>query len=693
MRHARSGRQVGTRSSRSHSIIRPQWGCITRLFAITCALCAATWVHAQTTNLYDADSRLIGVLNASGNTTRYVYDDIGNLVRTDSLPSSQLVILGFSPEHGAPGVPITVWGQGFSTTAASDALSFNGTAAVVTSATAHQLQATVPSGATTGPISVTVGGTTATSLNNFTVDDTGVAPTLTSVSPTIGAAGTVVTLTGTHLDPTPGATTVTLNSVPLVPTTLSDTSITFTTPAYLGSGRFVVTTPYGQASAGTDYTTIAPDFSSSSYVISTGRLVVGGPTVSVKATSSSGVTELLYDATAGSWLTLQASGLPTTNSAQVEIYDPRGLLIGPQNYLQSNTPSVPLLQMPETGTYTLVIWPEQKATFNVWLTSDPQLGANAPYAFATTVKGQSKRLMFNAPAGQSFGVGLYNMSVTQTDAEIQFTLLDGNGQPIINGECQPSEQTTCNVNDPAFAVNQGNAALPAPGWRQLILTSDQGTTSKATVVLTPDIVQPITVGNAATLQLQTVGQNGDQTFTGTAGQYLSLNLTSVSTTPSGNQVSFTVYDPTGAQIYNNDLSAGQIMNLPQLALSGTYTIYVVPYQGVTATVADTLLANSTAAATVNGAGVSVNATVSEENAYVTFQAQQGLSYTISGVCNSSDGYTNINVTDPSGNTVGAGGYCGSSSQSATVSNATAGTYTVTLQDEAPFTATVTVTQP
>jgi len=660
------------------------------LFAVW-ALCATTWVHAQTTNVYDADSRLIGVLNTAGNTTRYVYDDVGNLIRTDSFPSSQLIILGFSPEHGAAGVPVTVWGQGFSTTASSNALSFNGTAAVVTSATANQLQATVPSGATTGPVSVTVGSATATSLTNFTIDDTGLAPSLTSVSPTIGAAGTVVTLTGTHLDPTPGATTVTLNSVALVPTTVTDTSITFTTPANLGSGRFVVTTPYGQASAGTDYTTIAPDFSS--FTINSERITVGGSAVSVSEPSDSGVEELLFDASAGEWLTLQGSGIPSGMSAEVEIYDPRGLVIGPQDYLSINSPSATLLQMPATGTYTMVIWPDQKATFSVSLGVDAQLAVNTPYAFATTVKGQSQRLMFNAPAGQSFGVGLYNMSVSQTDAEIQFTLLDGNGQQITSGACQPSGQTTCSVNDPAFAVNQQNAALPAPGWRQLILTSDQGTTSKATIVLTPDVVQPITVGNAATLQLPTVGQNGDQTFTGTAGQYLALNLTGVSTTPSGNQVSFAVYDPTGTQIYSNSLSSGQIMNLPQLVLNGTYIVYVTPYQGVTATVADTLLANSTAAATVNGAGASVSATVSEENAYVTFQAQQGLSYTISGVCNSSDGYTNINVTDPSGNAVGEGGYCGNSSQSVAVSNAIAGTYTVTLQDEAPFTATVTVTQP
>jgi hypothetical protein len=59
------------------------------------------------------------------------------------------------------GQPVTIQGQGFSTTTASNALNFNGVAATVTSATTTTLVSTVPATATTGLVSVTVGGVTA----------------------------------------------------------------------------------------------------------------------------------------------------------------------------------------------------------------------------------------------------------------------------------------------------------------------------------------------------------------------------------------------------------------------------------------------------------------------------------------------------------------------------------------------------
>ena len=74
----------------------------------------------------------------------------------------------------------------------------------VKSATA--IQATVPAGATTGPMSVTTPGGTATSATNFTV--TASAPTITSFAPTSGPAGTSVTISGTNFT---GATAVAFN--------------------------------------------------------------------------------------------------------------------------------------------------------------------------------------------------------------------------------------------------------------------------------------------------------------------------------------------------------------------------------------------------------------------------------------------------------------------------------------------------
>src|SRR5512132_3562984 len=83
-------------------------------------------------------------------------------------------------------------------------VSFNGTSATFTIDNAQKITATVPSGATTGPIAVTSPDGTATSSPTFTVTATA-APTITSLNPPSGPVGTSVTINGTNFT---GATAV-----------------------------------------------------------------------------------------------------------------------------------------------------------------------------------------------------------------------------------------------------------------------------------------------------------------------------------------------------------------------------------------------------------------------------------------------------------------------------------------------------
>jgi hypothetical protein len=73
-------------------------------------------------------------------------------------------ISGFAPPSGAVGASVTVNGTNFIT---PSAVKFNGVSASFTVNSTTQIVATVPSGATTGPITVTNSSGTATSPNNF----------------------------------------------------------------------------------------------------------------------------------------------------------------------------------------------------------------------------------------------------------------------------------------------------------------------------------------------------------------------------------------------------------------------------------------------------------------------------------------------------------------------------------------------
>jgi hypothetical protein len=79
-------------------------------------------------------------------------------------------ISGFSPAGATIGTIITITGTDFDEGPVNNVVTFNGTAAVVTSSTPTQIVTTVPAGASSGPISITVDEVShATSATGFTV--------------------------------------------------------------------------------------------------------------------------------------------------------------------------------------------------------------------------------------------------------------------------------------------------------------------------------------------------------------------------------------------------------------------------------------------------------------------------------------------------------------------------------------------
>jgi|GEM_PF-3373290 len=78
----------------------------------------------------------------------------------DSTPSAALVINSISPIVGDAGTVVTINGQGFENNISDNTVTFNGFPAMLNATTQNQLQVTVPIGATTGAVSVSVAGDT-----------------------------------------------------------------------------------------------------------------------------------------------------------------------------------------------------------------------------------------------------------------------------------------------------------------------------------------------------------------------------------------------------------------------------------------------------------------------------------------------------------------------------------------------------
>ncbi|MEO5802352.1 MAG: IPT/TIG domain-containing protein [Verrucomicrobiota bacterium] len=141
----------------------------------------------------------------------------------------------FTPTNGATGANVTITGVNFTN---ATLVSFNGTSATFTVLNNSSISAIVPLNATSGPISVTAPGGSATTTNNFFV-----RPTVSGFSPGSGVAGNSVTITGGSFT---NATAVLFNGVSSTNfTVLNNSQITAIVPANATTGPISVTAPGG----------------------------------------------------------------------------------------------------------------------------------------------------------------------------------------------------------------------------------------------------------------------------------------------------------------------------------------------------------------------------------------------------------------------------------------------------------------
>src|SRR5712691_5668436 len=145
-------------------------------------------------------------------------------------------ITGLSPNSGAVGASVTITGTNFGSTQGTSTVKFNGTTATTTSWSATSIVARVPTGATTGNVVVTVSNHASNGMN-FTVVP---APSITSLSPTSGAEGASVTITGANFGTSQGTSTVKFNGTTATPTSWSATSIGVPVPTGATTGNVVV---------------------------------------------------------------------------------------------------------------------------------------------------------------------------------------------------------------------------------------------------------------------------------------------------------------------------------------------------------------------------------------------------------------------------------------------------------------------
>lgn len=147
------------------------------------------------------------------------------------------VINSFNPQSGPVGTNVTISGSNFSNTPANNTVRFGSVQATVNTATDTQISVTVPAGAITQPISVTVNGLTAYSSGPFIIPPPQ-PPVINSFFPSSGPVGTTVTITGMNFSNIPADNNVSFGGNQATVTAASETQLTVTVPN--GSGNFQI---------------------------------------------------------------------------------------------------------------------------------------------------------------------------------------------------------------------------------------------------------------------------------------------------------------------------------------------------------------------------------------------------------------------------------------------------------------------
>ncbi len=587
--------------------------------------------------VYDGLGRLVQMTSVSGETTIYRYDAVGNMLAIERLGTggggggggSSIAIGSFSPLQGPVGTAVAIAGAGFSSTPTDNIVSFNGTPSSVTAASANQLVAVVPAGATTGPIGVTAPAGTASSESVFTVVTTLGVPTITGLSPAIGVTGTPFTILGANFETTPANDRATLNIRPADVTAATTTTLNTAVPLASMGGRVTVSTPAGSATSDADFVVVPSPYTAAD-VDSSQRLAPGeSRTVTVNTSGHIGL--LLFDGTAGQKVSVFSisntwTGCPAVRPYLITIYAPDASLVksigngcGTETFMDQE-------RLPLTGTYTLMIDPNGSnvgsATVTVYTFADVTgtITANGtPIQVSLTTPGQNGRFTFTGTQGQVVSGLVTNSTIPGSCATFSFSV----------ALIRPDGSTHATMPSCGGSLFLDRQTLPMTGTYTLVLDPVWTFVGNATVALYTivDVTGPIADGVSVPVTLTTPGQNARFTFNGTPGQVVT-GLVSNATIP-GSCAVYAFYlalvRPDGStQATVPSCGGGTFLDRQTLTSAGVYTLVLDAVAASTGNASVTLYNVVDVTGPIEEAvGVPVTLNTPGQNARFTFNGTAG----------------------------------------------------------------------
>ncbi len=435
-------------------------------------------------------------------------------------------------------------------------------------------------------------------------------------------------------------------------------------------------------------------------------ILTNGTPLPVTTTTGGENANLTFAGVAGNRISIRIASVsmsPKPNTGiKVSIQKPDGsTLVSPFDVGSAGTWMEPITT-PVTGTYKLILDGQStykgKATVTIWTVPADQATTATPGGasgtVALTTAGQNGTVTFTATAGHRYSVKL--------------------AAPGFSGNALNSARVSVLKPDLSVLVantNFGNSgAFLEPfstvvgGTYTLKIDPRQwyvGSVTATVYDVAADQAGTITAGTPLPLTFAAgnAGQNATETFAGTAGQKVSLNMTAVSvgSNPiSGTKVTILKPDASTLVAATDVGTSGKFIEPVTLPTTGNYTIKVDPQGantgGITLSLAN-FGSDTTGTITANGSATVVTSTAAGQNGTLTFTGSVNQRIALNLGTNFGAGYAGakVSIKSPTGTSVlspvgvGTNGFFVEP-----VTLTAAGTYTVKVDPDGAYTGNVTI---
>jgi hypothetical protein len=419
-----------------------------------------------------------------------------------------------------------------------------------------------------------------------------------------------------------------------------------------------------------------------------GSITPSGPPATITTTTPGQNGALNFAGAVGQRVSLKVSAVSMTQ-AKVWIVRPDGTNLLTAVTVTNAGTFIDTKSLSLAGTYTVRVDPTLSNVGSMTLAlydvppdvSGAITPGGSPVTVTTTSSGQNARLTFSGAASQRVSLKLSSVTMTQ----VQVSIIKPDASVLVT-------PVTVGATGAFIDVK----TLPVAGTYTIVVDPTTTNTGSATLTLydvPADFAGGISVGGApVTVTTTTPGQNAKLTFTGSATQKISLQISSVTMTQA--KVSIINPDATTLVAPVTVGATGTFISGKTLPQSGTYSIVVDPTTTNAGTMTLTLFDGTAAApGTIvpGGAPVKVTITTPGQPGQLTFAGTAGQRVSLAATLSTLSGET-ISILKPDATTL-------ASVHPLNTANAfidattlpVSGTYTILVQPAGTTTGSVTIT--